>query len=148
MGRQEMYGHTDRRAYNPSRDMARAWPAIVKPAISRFLEGKGVGGRYLTESAPPQEVVQAGLESLRGLLFELNSDQPIPLQKALAKHKLLEQDQRFLTALFASFGASFLGAIYGATCDLKVLDEDPPVNGRTFEELAERLTHQISKVES
>lgn len=131
----EMMGHIDRRAYNPTRDIARIWHRVFQIGVTHTLTHKGVGGKYLESLNLPEADLQAGLTSFVKVLEAIQSPSPdVKLQQVIEESELMKRDPRLLMALYSGIGATFLSTAYAATNDL-LNHEDPPMSDKDFRKL-------------
>lgn len=131
----ELLGHIDRRAYNPTRDIARIWPQLFQLGVTNTLSYKGIGGRYLKSLELPAEELKAGLAAFVKVMESIQAPSPdVKLQQVIEESGMMKHDHRLLMSLFSSIGATFLSAAHGATNDL-LNHEDPPMSDKDFRRL-------------
>lgn len=134
-----------KKAYNPNRDLARIWPALIQPAMLRAFSGDGVGGRHLKDHPVSDEAQKAGMAAFKKVLDAIQApEKGVTIGTVVEDSAIMKQDKNLLLAVFASIGASLISATYAATNDL--LDhESPPLSERDYRKLLDEINGPILK---
>jgi hypothetical protein len=130
-------GHEDRRRYNPSRDIAYAWPNLMKAALIGFekeksepitaylIEQSGINDRDLGE------LVARYANYFQECLAQGDKNHKTP-EDALVACGFFDLPSSHQAVLLARLGQIITGAFFYAIRDVHVDSEDPPFNDATI----------------
>lgn len=132
-------GHTDRRRYNPARDIAYCWPNIMKSAMDRVSTGsalpwliKAAGDNHVTDE---QLIIVAQAMASYMTMCNKPDDSPNNVHDTMEKSGLFKCDAAAKMVVYAALGETMMAAFYSAIRDVLVEDEPSPLNDKRLAEL-------------
>lgn len=141
-------GHTDRRRYNPARDIAYCWPNIMKSAMDRVSKGSAVP--WLISSANRHRVTDSQLEAVAQSIATYMSlcnrpdDCPGGAFETMEKSGLFKCDDTAKMLIYAALGETMMAAFHSSIRDVLVDDEPSPLSDKRLSELLASAIEEVS----
>lgn len=132
-------GHTDKRRYNPARDIAYCWPNIMKSAMDRVSKGSALP--WLIKRAIDNRITDEQLimvaQSLANYMALCNKpdDSSAGVHDTMEKSGLFKCDDTAKMLVYAALGETMMAAFYSAIRDVLVEDEPSPLNDKRLAEM-------------
>ncbi len=132
-------GHSDRRRYNPSRDIAYCWPKLMQSAMDRV--SKGTGLPWFMELVKKHQVTDEALSKAAKAIANYMAtcskpdECPVNVKDTMEKSGLFECDETAKMLLYAALGETMMAAFYSSIRDVLVEDEPSPLNDKRLVDL-------------
>lgn len=140
-------GHTDRRRYNPSRDIAYCWPWIMRASMDRIAIGAGEpwAMKIIEKRGISNENLMKVAKCLAAFMASCNKpdESPNNPKDTLEASGFFDCDEEARCLVLAAMGESMLAAFFLSIRDVLVEDEPSPLNDKRFEELLTKSMDEL-----